>query len=114
MRGKKIVTNKPDGVAGDARRLCFGPGRLEQPVRGGAIFYDDAVAVSEVEEGTPAWQAGMRRGMLVSHVDGPPVRTPKEFQAAVARKSGPVQLRLATDDQDAVRTIPAEAAKATK
>jgi S1-C subfamily serine protease len=114
VQGKKIVTNKPAAWRGMRVDYASALADSQQAVRGGAILYDDAVAVSEVEEGTPAWQAGMRHGLLVSHVDGTPVRTPKEFQAIVARKTGPVQLRLATDDQDAVRTIPAEAAKATK
>ena len=69
---------------------------------------DEAVAVSEVAQGTPAWEAGMRRGMLVSHVDGQPVRTPKEFQKASAEKTGAVQLRLALVEQgNTVLLVPA-------
>ena len=59
----------------------------------------------EVAEGSPAYAAGLRRGMLITHVDGTPVRTPKEFAAAVARNRGPVQLRLAGDEKNPVRTV---------
>ena len=35
--------------------------RLGRPL-GGMAFIDDAVAVTEVLDGSPAWQAGLRRG----------------------------------------------------
>jgi S1-C subfamily serine protease len=98
VRGKKIVTVKPDAWRG--MRVDYAS------ALGGPPFYDEAVAASEVEEGSAAWQAGMRRGMLVSQADGLPVRTPKDFLAAVAQKSGPVQLRLLTEEQDAIRVVP--------
>ena len=67
----------------------------------------DAVVVSEVDQNTPAAQAGIKRGMLISHVDGRPVRTPKEFQAAIAEKTGAVQLRLvAGDPSNSVLIVP--------
>ena len=46
------------------------------------------VVVTEVEQGTPAWRAGLRPGMLISKVDQMLVRTPR-VQTAVAGKSGP-------------------------
>ena len=49
----------------------------------------------------------MKPGMLISHVDGRPVRTPKEFQAAIAEKTGAVQLRLvASDPSNSVLVVP--------
>ena len=104
VRGKKIVTVKPDAWRG--MRVDYASSTLadsEQPLRAGMAFFDEAVAVSEVAEGTPAWRAGLRPGMFVSQVEGLPVRTPKEFQTAVAGKSGPVAVRLAVDEGDAVR-----------
>ena len=68
----------------------------------------DAVAVVEVADGSPAAAAGLRRGMLITHVDRQPVRTPKEFALAVARNRGPVQLRLAGDEKNPIRTVAAE------
>lgn len=71
------VTELPNAPAG-ARSLPFG----------------EAVVVTEVLEGKPAWTAGLRPGMLISHVGRTATRTPREFQAAVAGKSGAVQVRL--------------------
>ena len=68
-------------------------------------FVDDAVIVTEVAEDSPAWEAGLRRGMLITHVDRTPVRTPKEFAAAVARNRGPVQLRMLGDEKNPIRTV---------
>ena len=66
---------------------------------------ENAVAVVEVAEGSPAAAAGLRRGMLITHVDRLPVRTPKEFALAAARNRGPVQLRLAGDEKNPIRTV---------
>jgi hypothetical protein len=54
---------------------------------------------------TPAWEAGLRRGMLVSAVGRTSVRTPRQFLAVVSGKSGPVQVHLA-DEQTPLRTVP--------
>jgi S1-C subfamily serine protease len=108
VRGKKIVTTKPEAWRGI--RVDYASTLLadsEQPLRGSLAFFDDAVLVSEVAEGTPAFRAGMKPGMLITHVDRVAVHTPKEFMAAVAGHSGPVELHLATEEQDAVRKIPA-------
>jgi S1-C subfamily serine protease len=102
--GKRIVTVRPEawrGLRVDYPSAYVDP---EQPNR--EIRTDDAVIVSEVEPGTPAAQSGVRRGMLVSHVDGQPVRTPKEFRAALAGKTGPVELRLAMVDRPAAILVP--------
>jgi S1-C subfamily serine protease len=67
------------------------------------------VAVREIEEGSPAWEAGLRRGMLISHVGKAPVETPAEFHKAVASQSGPVTLRLlAADGSKPTVVVPAE------
>jgi S1-C subfamily serine protease len=105
VRGAKIVTVKPEAWRGMRVDYASTLAESEQPLRGGLAFFDEAVVVSEVADGTPAWRAGLRPGMCVSQVDGAPVRTPQEFQAAVARKPGTVELRLAVDEPDAVRKI---------
>jgi S1-C subfamily serine protease len=69
-------------------------------------FVDDAVIAVEVAEGSPAWAAGLRRGMLIMQVDGAAVRTPKQFAAAVGRNRGPVKLRMAGDEKTPTRTVP--------
>jgi S1-C subfamily serine protease len=52
------------------------------------------VAVRDIEDGSPAWKAGLRQGMLISHVGPTSVETPSEFYRAVASQSGPTTLRL--------------------
>jgi len=73
----------------------------------GSAGWDRSVVVAEVEQGTSAWEAGLRPGMLVSQVDRQPVRTPKEFRAAVAGKTGPVRLSVPQGPSDeTIRVVP--------
>lgn len=65
----------------------FSPGLNEAHAAG-------CVTVREVEEGSLAWRAGLREGMLISHVGSTPVETPGEFHKAVASQAGPVKLKL--------------------
>ena len=105
VRGRKIVTETdplwrglrveyPTAVVDEEGRLRFN-----------SSIGENAVAVVEVAEGSPAAAAGLRRGMLITHVDRLPVRTPKEFALAAARNRGPVQLRLAGDEKNPIRTV---------
>jgi S1-C subfamily serine protease len=50
------------------------------------------VAVTEVENGSPAEKAGLKVGQLIKSADGKPVRTPRDFAKAVSGHSGPVTL----------------------
>ncbi|MGA2034947.1 MAG: trypsin-like peptidase domain-containing protein [Thermoguttaceae bacterium] len=106
VRGTKIVSTRPPAWRG--MRTDYPTALVDNDPLGRAapIFYEDAVVVSEVEEGTPAWRAGVRRGMLIGQVQGIPVRTPKEFQTAVAGKSGAVELRLVLGEPNQVLTVP--------
>jgi serine protease Do len=71
-----------------------------------ASFLGEGVIVTDVEQGTPAWQAGLRPYDLVSHVDRAAIRTPQEFRAAVVNKQGAVQLRLVgPDGSTPLRTV---------
>ncbi|MGQ9576796.1 MAG: trypsin-like peptidase domain-containing protein [Thermoguttaceae bacterium] len=94
VRGQKIVTAPPPswrGIRVDyPTAVCdlYAPGYAGNPLLG------ETVAVAEVQQGSPGWQAGLRVGMLVSHVGRTPVRTPKQFHEAVAGRTGPVDLRL--------------------
>jgi S1-C subfamily serine protease len=98
VRGRKIVTVKPEAWRG--MRVDYASAYLEagQPLRLNLPLADNAVVVSDVEANTLAAAAGVKRGMLISQVDGRPVRTPREFREAIAAKSGPVQLKLASGD----------------
>jgi S1-C subfamily serine protease len=104
--GKKIVTVRPEAWRGLRVEYPSAYVDSEQSLHGSILFSDEAVVLSEVEAGSVAAQAGARRGMLVSHVDGRPVRTPQEFAAAVAGKSGAVELRLILVDRPMAIVIP--------
>ena len=106
VRGRKIVTvadpawrglrvEYPTAVADEEGRM----------IGGGALPADSVVVVVEVAEGSPAAAAGLKRGMLITRVNGLPIHTPKEFALAVARNPGPVQLRLANDRTNPIRTV---------
>jgi serine protease Do len=94
VRGKKVVTvADPDwrGLRVDYLTAVFdlqSPGVQRLPI-------SEAVAIVDVAKDTPAWNAGLRPGMLISHVERTSVRTPKEFRQAIAARNGPVSLRVA-------------------
>jgi S1-C subfamily serine protease len=108
VRGKKIVTAAvPDwrGLRVDYATAVYD---LYTPGFGASPLLGETVAVADVGKGTPAWEAGLRSGMLISHVGRTPVRTPRQFQQAVVGKTGPVEVRLATQSGETpVRTVPA-------
>ena len=98
VRGKKVVTAPPRKWRGMAVEYVS----AMAPERDGGMWFFpptlNAVAVKEVDEGSPAWRAGLRAGDLVSHVAGTPVGNPREFFEAVANANGPVVLRLVPND----------------
>lgn len=107
VQGKKVVTNYSPtwrGLRVDYATALAGP---EAQAAGlGAPSFDDGVIVTEVEQGSPAWDAGLRPKDLITQVDRTAVRTPKEFRAAVTGKTGPVQLKLAAEaSPNPVRTV---------
>jgi S1-C subfamily serine protease len=105
VRGRKIVTQPDPAWRGLRVEYLTAMVDEEGRLQFGSAAVDSAVAVVEVADGSPAAMAGLRRGMLITHVDGLPVRTPKEFALAVARNRGPVQLRMASDEQNPIRTV---------
>jgi S1-C subfamily serine protease len=89
--GEIIATNRPDpwrGLRVDYTTVLnfrtLGPRFLDYPSAG--------VVVTEVEEGSPAATAGIRRGQLIRRVGDRAVRNPREFAQAVADIEGPVPL----------------------
>ncbi|NLX95497.1 MAG: PDZ domain-containing protein [Rhodopirellula sp.] len=100
IRGEKVVTVPPPAWRGMRIDYASAGSQSDSPTSGPAPAFDDGVLVTEVEEGTPAWQAGLRPGMLVRQVDRATVRSPKDFRSAIASKSGTVQLRLAGNAAD--------------
>ncbi len=104
VRGKKIVTAPPPSWRGmriDYPTAFVDPDPLAQA---GMTMFGEGVIVVDVEKHSPAWEAGLRRGMLITRVGRVNVRTPKEFRAAVARHFGPVQLHMA-DEETPLRTV---------
>ena len=57
-----------------------------------------SVAIVEVQTGTPAERAGLKRGQVITRANGKAVKSPTEFIEAVKGQSGPV--KLATSDGD--------------
>ena len=103
--GKKIITVMEPAWRG--LRIDY-PSALAHDdghSRNGTALNDEAVVVVEVAKDSPAATAGLRQGMLISQVDGKSVRTPKEFAAAVANNPSSVQLRLAGDAKNPIRTV---------
>ena len=105
VRGRKIVTESDPAWRGLRVEYLTAMVDEEGRLRFGASAVDNAVVVVEVADGSPAAAAGLRRGMLITQVDRLPVRTPKEFALAAARNRGPVQLRLAGDEKNPLRTV---------
>jgi S1-C subfamily serine protease len=65
---------------------------LQQALQTGAPA--GTLAVSDVQQNSAAWKAGLRSGTLLTHVDGRRVTTPAEFYTAVDSQAGDVELRL--------------------
>jgi S1-C subfamily serine protease len=107
---KKIVTNRPPAWRGMRVDYVTATSELRFLADQRRIDPQGSVIITEVDQNSPAWNEGLRPSMMISHVDNQRVATPKEFRAAVADKTGPVQLRLSppTDDRP-VRTIPPDA-----
>ncbi len=71
--------------------------------------YHDGVWVVEVEEGSPAWTAGLRPDMHISHVGNTRVMTPSEFHRETLDKAGPIPLKVVIENsfgEETVRVIP--------
>jgi len=109
VQGTKIITAPAPDWRG--MRVDYVTAWVDPPAWAASArenFLGSTVVVTEVEEGKPAWEAGLRPGMLISHVDRAAVATPGQFHAVVAGRRGAVQVRLAaTPDgqQNVVRTI---------
>lgn len=67
--------------------------------RGRLLPVAEGAAVVAVAEDSPAWRAGLRRGMLVTHVERQAVAGPKAFYTAVESRSDAVVLRGYADGE---------------
>lgn len=102
----KVVTEAPRSWRGMAVDYC-------NAVRGNAVYEEfgaamnsGCVVVTAVAEGSPAWEAGFRRGDFISRVEDAALATPDEFFAAVDARPGSVTLQLpATVADTMTRTV---------
>ena len=67
-------------------------GRLDQ------IDPEGCVTVVEVRADSPAWQAGLRPNMFISHVEQERVATPQAFLQAAGQHAGVVTVRASTEN----------------
>jgi serine protease Do len=95
VRGKKIVSTPAANWRG--MRVDYVTSAMDMSGWGGlgGRSFDDGVVVTDVEEQSPAREAGLEPGMLISRVDQVTVRNPRQFHQAVAGKTGSVRLELA-------------------
>jgi serine protease Do len=87
--GEIIATNRPNPWRG----LRVDYMTLQNYGAIGRPFEDvpsAGVVITEVEEGSPAESAGLKKGQLIRRVGQRPVLNPKAFAEAVAKQDGPV------------------------
>jgi serine protease Do len=89
--GEIIATNRPKpwrGLRVDytsaVNSLTLGPNFLDAALAG--------VVVAEVEEGSPAAAAGIKKGQLIRKVGDRSIRSPRDFAQVIATLDGPVTL----------------------
>lgn len=92
LRGEVIATNRPDPWRGlrvdyisTVAAMIAGPDFAEAIARRGVV-------VSEVEKGSPADLAGLKKDQVIMRVEGKSVPNPRAFAEAVAHLEGPVKL----------------------
>ena len=91
--GEVIATSRPTSwrglrvdYASMDNRFIRGDELLEAMAKG-------AVLITEVAPGSAADEAGLKVGQYIEEVEGTRTRTPADFADAVAKRSGPVQIR---------------------
>jgi serine protease Do len=96
VAGKKIVTDRPPGWRGIRvdYALALDAATLSEKSAAGALDPEGCVVVTDVAQDSPAWQAGVRPGMFISHVGDKRVTTPDEFRAAMQDAGRGVSVRL--------------------
>jgi len=110
VRGVKVITSPAPAWRG--LRVDYATALAPDNAAFAAPPPDPAgcVVVSEVEKGSPAAAAQLQVGAFISRVGSTPVRTPREFHAAVAGKTGNVPLQLSSAGPvPEIRTVKATA-----
>ncbi len=103
--GSVIASKRPPAPGG--LRVDYRSVLNQRPVGPfGQRVPDEGVAIREVVSNSPADRAGLQRDKVVTHVNGRPVATPKQFYAEMAAAAGKeVELRVRGFDnaEDKVR-----------
>ncbi len=92
VAGEVIATNRPPvwrGLRVDYTSTLpyttFGDGMLTAMAKGGVV-------VTEVETGSAAFKAGLKKDQIIRSVEGKPLKSPRDFLRIVAGLRGPVSL----------------------
>ena len=105
----KIVTNPRPGWRGLHVDHVTASRSFQAWAMQARIDPQGSVLITEVEESSPAWNVGLRPDMMISHVAGNRVATPRQFLDQVAGKPGAVKLRLSDPaEANPERVIPPE------
>lgn len=113
VMGDKVVSKEPTDWRGMQvdHSTAIPPAQLQQSAQLGEIDPQGCVAVIDVTEKSPAWTAGVRPGMFVTHVGEQRVTSPAEFRQAANAAQGTVALRFAkslrSGEDELIREIPA-------
>lgn len=91
VRGERWITVRPDPWRG--LRVDYPTVLVDYQGEGTSVGADQAVAVVEVGRDTSAWAAGLRPGMLVTHLNDRPTSTPEAFYRWASGISGPAHLK---------------------
>jgi serine protease Do len=108
VAGKSIAAVRAEswrGIRVDYASALDAPNFLAA-IESGAYDAEGCVLVKEVEPGSPAANAGIRRGMFISHVGDQRVTTPKEFHEAVSDVREVTDLRLTQPLESPTQTQP--------
>jgi serine protease Do len=65
----------------------------------------NGVLVAQIDQNSEAYQAGIRRGMVIRQVNRQEVSNTAEFQAALTSSEHPQQILLLVQDQQATRYV---------
>ena len=109
VRGRKVVTAPAPGWRG--AHIDFVTATLDGLQRPAFGYAEGGVVITEVDPESPAARAGLERNVLITHVGGTRVDTPREFRRAVEGREGAVELRLwrSPEDRPTCRVEPGEA-----
>jgi serine protease Do len=76
------------------------------PEKSRMIDTDGCVAVIDVQAESPAWKAGLRQGLFVSHVNGQRVQSARDFISTMNAQAGEIRLRLTDSNRTEVTFDP--------